>query len=74
MDFLDREDGQPEEVGKQLEDSEQSIEGEHFFPASTSAAAAAAGVPVDPEHGLNEDSMASSIPLSWRLQPQYRIP
>ncbi|KAJ8055326.1 hypothetical protein LXG23DRAFT_18797 [Yarrowia lipolytica] len=62
VDFLDREDGQPEEVGKQLEDSEQSIEGEHFFPASTSAAAAAAGVPVDPEHGLNEDSMASSIP------------
>ncbi|KAG5363124.1 hypothetical protein CJU89_2281 [Yarrowia sp. B02] len=49
VDFLDR-----EEPDKQLEDSEQSIEGEHFFPqASTSR---------DVEQGLNEDALASSIP------------
>lgn len=50
VDFLDREDGPVEDTPKPLEDSEQSIEGEHFFPPPTTS-----------ESVRNED-MASSIP------------
>ncbi|KAG5360011.1 hypothetical protein CJU90_5862 [Yarrowia sp. C11] len=55
VDFLDREDG-PEEMAKQLQDSEQSIEGEHFFPSAGASSSLGGGA------GLEEDHMASSIP------------